>query len=75
MFAAHEIALLIAVVTPIAIIAAIDVYLALNGEAETLLLPRILRYPSVELDREAAPEPAFEIVEDEREDAALRKAA
>ena len=56
----HELALLVAVVTPVVVIIAIDVYLALHGETETLLIPRVLRYPALELDPEAAPAPAVE---------------
>jgi hypothetical protein len=53
----NEIALLVAVATPVGIIAGLNVYLAAAGETVTLLLPRPASYPSIAL----SPEPVAEI--------------
>ncbi|MBC8023427.1 MAG: hypothetical protein H7Y14_09935 [Burkholderiales bacterium] len=71
--AIQQIALLVAVAAPVLVVAAINAFLAVMGERGTLLLPRLQRYPRVELD-EPAPKAAVEepgIVVEEP----LRKAA
>jgi len=71
----HEIALLVVVVTPVIVVAGIDVYLALHGETETLLLPRILAFPSRPVIQEPAPPVSIAAPIDERDPQPLRKAA
>ena len=71
----HEIALLVAVLTPATVVVGIDVYLAFHGETETLLLPRILAYPLQPLERQPIPEPAVAAPVAEPDDEPLRKAA
>jgi hypothetical protein len=51
----HEIALAVATVTPVVAVVGIDVYLALRGETDTLLLPRLLAFPSQPIEPIVAP--------------------
>jgi len=75
MFARHEIALLIVVVLPLAVIVGIDAYLVLHGETDTLLLPGFFPFPSIELDPEPGPETVHEAAAAEPTREALREAA
>ena len=43
----NEYALLFAVALPVVVIVGIQVYLFLNGERDTLLVPGVSRYPSI----------------------------
>lgn len=55
----YEIALLIAFYSPVIVLAAINVALALKGEVDTLLLPRPMRFDSIVIAEETvAAEPA-----------------
>ncbi len=71
----HEIALLVAAVSPVVVVAGIDVYLALNGETDTLLLPRILAYPSGVVMHQPVSAKPEEVPVHGCEPAPLRKAA
>jgi len=51
----QEYALLIVVLIPVAVVVAMQLYLYLTGERDTLLLPGLRAYPKVDL---ASPEPA-----------------
>ena len=42
--------LLTATLSPVLVIVAINVWLAVNGEEDTLLLPRVRPYPKVDLE-------------------------
>ncbi len=73
--AIQQIALFVAVATPVLVVIAINVYLWVAGERDTLLLPGAQRFPRIELDVEPAPrtcvvEPTPAVVEEP-----LRKAA
>ena len=55
----NEYSLLIVVAAPVAIIAAINLVLAMTGESGTLLLPSLRGYPAIEIPRvEATPDAA-----------------
>ena len=43
----HEVALLAAFLSPVLALVAINVFLALNGELHTLLMPRAMRFDSI----------------------------
>jgi hypothetical protein len=70
--AIQQIACFVAVATPLLVIVAINVYLWVAGERDTLLLPGPQRFPRIELDAEPDPqacpeEPAVVIEEPLRE--------
>jgi hypothetical protein len=71
----HEIALLVAVATPIIVVVVIDLYLAFHGETENLLLPRMLAYPSQPIQQEPAREAVVQLPVEEPQMEPLRKAA
>ncbi len=71
----HEIALLVAVATPVIVVVVIDLYLAFHGETENLLLPRMLAFPSQPIEQEPVAEIAAELPMEELEMEPLRKAA
>ena len=50
----NEYALLFAVALPVVAIVGIQVYLFVCGERDTLLVPGVSRYPSIEYNRETA---------------------
>jgi hypothetical protein len=50
----NEYALLAAVALPVVAIVGIQVYLFLNGERDTLLVPGLNNYPSIAYDKEEA---------------------
>ena len=50
----QEYALLIAVASPVAVIVGIQVWLHMNGERGTLLLPSLLPFPSIKLEAAAS---------------------
>ena len=68
----HEYGLLITVALPVAVVLAMNAWLALKGERDTLLLPAPRAYPSLPVDAEgsapakavptpeAAPQPRLE---------------
>ena len=58
--AIQQYALLIVVVLPVAVLVAMNVFLAFFGERGTLLLPRSARYPRIELEGGPAPQAALE---------------
>ena len=68
----HKAAQIVAVAAPVLVIIAIDLYLALNGELDTLLVPRVMGFPRIELDEGLPP---FDGDELEAEPAPERKAA
>jgi len=51
----NEYALLFAVALPVVAIVGIQVYLFVSGERDTLLVPGLNRYPSVEYGKDAGP--------------------
>lgn len=74
--AIQQVALLVAVAIPVVVVVGLNVFLAFFGERGTLLLPRLARYPRIELENEPAPEataeqPGIVVAEEEP----LRKAA
>ena len=75
--AIQQFALLVVVAVPVAVVIAMNLFLAFFGERGTLLLPRMDRYPRIDLETEpvpqavAAEEPGIAVVEEEP----LRKAA
>ena len=77
MFFPHEIALLVAVGLPIAVVVGVNLILAVTGETGTLLLPTLRPWPSVLTPVDVTPsstsEPAPET--DAANDPALRQAA
>jgi hypothetical protein len=71
----HEIALLVAVATPVLVVIVIDLYLVFQGETENLLLPRMLAYPSQPIQDEPAGVSAVEGGAEHAELEPLREAA
>ena len=75
--AIQQYALLVVVVIPVAVVVAMNLFLAFFGERGTLLLPGIDPYPRIALENEPVPqaavaeEPGIVVVEEEP----LRKAA
>ena len=62
----NEYSLLIAIATPVVVVVAINLVLALTGESGTLLLPSLRGYPAIEVPRiEASPEATAPAMEDE----------
>jgi hypothetical protein len=55
----HEYALLIAVALPVVVVAALNVWLALRGERDTLLLPVPRAYPTVASAEDVGAAPAI----------------
>lgn len=51
----NEYALLIAVALPVLAIVGVQVFLFVAGERDTLLIPRLTRYPSIDYGRTRAP--------------------
>jgi hypothetical protein len=72
----NEYALLVAVATPVAMVAVMNVVLALTGERDALLLPVLRAYPALEIDAvaEAAPAPAPAALEPANDEAVLEAA-
>jgi hypothetical protein len=77
----HEVALLIAFTSPVIVVAAINVFLAIKGEVDTLLIPRPMRFDAIAIAEEpvaAKSAPAKPVVEEsfaEAEMEPLRAAA
>jgi len=56
MNALHAYALLVAIAVPVSTLAGLNMWLYLQGERDTLLLPGVLGWPAIRLDPPAAPE-------------------
>jgi hypothetical protein len=71
--------LLTATLSPVLVIVGINVWLAINGEEDTLLLPRVKPYPRVDLEAAGDLGPVHsdepEVDQDMPADEPLRKAA
>ena len=71
----HEIALAVAVATPVIAVVAIDLYLAFQGETANLLLPRVRSYPSQRIEEATVQATFAELPFEQPEPEPLRKAA